>query len=187
MSVNISKMNDTQTNPHAGEKKNVREELWRIQHCQFEDLRFADTKAGVILTLSAAIAAISNTIKMDSHPTSEFLRICLVLLYCFAAATIVCATTAIVSAATRRFQEAPGPITHFSGIAIDQYPDPITYLEKVEMISERDFDLELAKDIKRMANKAAIKYKWVAFSVVFIGLELACYLLALAARVLGIT
>lgn len=157
-------------------EKDRRDELWKIQHCQFEDLRFADTKAAALLTLAIALVAFTTALSQKvtlPHP--------LVLAeYILAAAAVICSIGAIIPREVwlrKRDKRDPGPLTHFTEIV--NYENARGYLDKIANVGT-DLDMELAKDIHRMARRAAIKYKFVWCAVFCVGFELACFLVLFA-------
>lgn len=154
---------------------NLREELWKIQHCQFEDLRFADTKAGALLTLAVALAAFTTANSQKAALPHSLLPL-LIAEYIFAAAAVICSIGAIIPRGVWRYRRNPGPLMHFTGIANHQNAQH--YLENVASVST-DLDMELARDIHRMARRAARKYGFVWCAVFFVAFELICFLVLL--------
>lgn len=153
-------------------EKSRRDELWKIQHCQFEDLKFADTKAGALLTLAIALAAFTTAYSQKASLPHSLL----IAEYVSAALAVICSILAIIPRGVWGFPRNPGPLMHFTGIANHQGAQQ--YLEKVSGVGT-DLDVELANDIHRMARRAAVKYRYVWCAVILIALELACFLLLL--------
>ena len=159
----------------AGERRRRAEKLYETLS---QDLRFSDTKAGVVVVLAGAwLLAVHTVAGLQSSSLDPF-RSEWTRLFCewVALPALASILTAVWSTVPQGLVTHGGSLHHVHTLA-DRvrrervYPDAV-HTDLAVALGSAEYDLSLVKDLARVAQRCSQRYGWVEASMYSLALEL---------------
>ena len=151
---------------------------WKVHAYTNDYIRFADAKAGVVITWCASLVALLFAAKahhnfMEGRFTSDFsvgqtaLATGSVLAYILLAAAVACAFWCVKP----RLWTWRGGVKQEKGLIywgqVQQYPSPTAYAEALKQAQPTDLARAVAEHIYTVGGIAHAKFTWIGRSLIF--------------------